>query len=283
MLQINKQKSVSRTMLDQKYLEQFSDYHLEKAILLEENIPVLEELLAQEIQTLRELQKAHHKGKLDFGTIPEEKELEHVFHDAKSVVDKLLETPQPILGNVTYDKTLPHEGVYRPRSRNIVVQPYKRAILIPILVHEYTHCVQHFAGIPLTMQSLLEGHARGVEKLIASEYAEKENNQAFLYWTFNRIVDELRKLYKHLCKTFRKEPQQKIFEIKTFYDPLGLWGKIKAGWGALINHDEYPLGTAFVTLHEHAFGKDIYRDILHGKYDLEKRTKEMRGKQTPTA
>ena len=133
----------------------------------------------------------------------------------------------------------------------------KRCKAIPVLAHEYAHHIQRRKisclrnpdySLPLrdTAHGIFEeGHARGVEREIAKQYSERENNKAFEYDTQGTIVGELSSTYKCLSKKLGITPCKSLTKGSTF---LGV--------------DSHSMGTTFFHLLKELKGKSVYREAF---------------------
>ena len=76
--------------MDKSYLKQIKNKNLEKILLSEDNIPIVEHLLYLQSQELQRLKKLKEDDKLDFGKKYSRKQLKELFPIVKNKVDSFL-------------------------------------------------------------------------------------------------------------------------------------------------------------------------------------------------
>ncbi len=131
-----------------------------------------------------------------------------------------------------------------------------REQILPIVGHEYVHHIQREKGLLSLLDliirlnsterlMLLEGHACGVQRYLADQYAQEQDNEAFLY--YNRLLDvpKLKRLYTWLCDQSGKKPLPK-FEEKGFRSGL----------------EVHAVGLGYFLVQEHDNGLSAYADWL---------------------
>ncbi|MBI2572744.1 hypothetical protein HYV86_02700 [Candidatus Woesearchaeota archaeon] len=127
------------------------------------------------------------------------------------------------------------EGEYRPNKMQMVELERSREQLLPIVGHEYVHHVQWQKGLlsfnPFQLRAtqkaiLTEGHACGVQRHLARQYAQEEDNEVFIYHNLTLDITKLKRLYTWLCKerqvTVRPEFQQDGFKPHLEVHAVGL-------------------------------------------------------------
>lgn len=212
------------------------------------------------------------------------------FNKVKEDVERFLQTPN--MPECTFyfnpeiiDAHDKHQALafYIPVLKRITLSALPRAVLLPVVAHEYTHHIQTVCGaVSNDRRIFMEGHARGVEGYIAQAYSLQEN-PAFNYLFTIMRYGELYATYTQICETFGEQKRKKHVANKIC--PPNLLQTIKQKITALLKPfkklDILPAqayGSAFFYLHEKAFGPEIYRDMIHERYDLEKKTRELWGK-----
>ncbi|MEM2121041.1 MAG: hypothetical protein QXU20_00045 [Candidatus Woesearchaeota archaeon] len=158
---------------------------------------------------------------------------------------------------------------YNKLEKKITLEKEEYTKIVTVLAHEYTHHIQnnklrdHFKKVmPTKYIAFLEGHARGVERFIAKEYSENENNYAFWYNVLDRVVGELKCVYKWLCINFEKEPKEILLNTETSIDER-LDFRLK-------RHKKpsyHAIGNSLFLIYELKHGNDVYKKIIKG--DLE--------------
>lgn len=133
---------------------------------------------------------------------------------------------------------------------NLVKEPVAR--LIPTLAHEYAHYLQdvQYDYGRASIGSAIEGHARGVERIISEHYAESEDNPAYLYDVTCLTAHELKKSYLWVSKKLKKEPRKSLAKKPLFVKKPG----------------PHAMGNATFYVLEQFHGRDIYKRFL--KRDL---------------
>ncbi len=85
--------------MNEEFLEQIKNKNLQKYVMNNQNIQLLEEILNEEIKEFRPIQKLKEEGKLEFGTKLKKKEMPIILEEIKAEVDSFLgleniETPR---------------------------------------------------------------------------------------------------------------------------------------------------------------------------------------------
>ena len=125
------------------------------------------------------------------------------------------------------------------------------------LWHEYTHYLQYTFGFHsqkrLSLFSTMEGHARGVDEHMSRTYVTKHKNNAYRYNYLNESVDELQSTYLWLGQKLGLYCRRNLLGDKNSNIPLGL--------------SYYSAGHALYSVYRYTRGEEIYKGILHGKFD----------------
>ena len=161
-----------------------------------------------------------------------------------------------------------HAIVKKPRydtlSQKINLERVARTELIPAAGHEYTHHIQWRNGIRSNRKHdiFMEGHAQGVEKQLADNYREREDNEAFLYVTSSRTVNEFKSAYLWMCKKLGLKPRESLLETKTSRD--------RAERRRSIHREpsSHALGNALFSIYEALKGRGIYKQMIHGEFQF---------------
>jgi len=147
------------------------------------------------------------------------------------------------------------ESTYYPTLNDIDLRKEKITRLIPAIGHEYAHYVMDKSGIKTKRKSILaEGFAMGVEHYISEVFAEKENNEAFLFDISTLTLSNLYSTYHWICEKLGKNDRRYFIHdgCKVEPEPVNV----------------YALGNALFSLAELTQGKQVYRDVLDGKFEL---------------
>ena len=153
---------------------------------------------------------------------------------------------------------------YNRLLKRVTLQNVARTDLIPSAGHEYAHHVQRREGLKDDMYSIFkEGHARGVEKHIAQDYQQREDNNAFLYDVLNSTVGEFKSAYIWICQKFGHQPKASLLKTKTSTD-------IDERVNRLLDKTPTPhaIGNALFSIYEAREGRGIYNDMIHGNFQF---------------
>lgn len=137
----------------------------------------------------------------------------------------------------------------------IKINEKKEVNLVGVIAHEYTHHLQHSLTdlIKNKRNPIVEGHARGVEEIIANNFAQRYDNFAYMFDPLSRTTKELKHAYSSICKKKRINPKKSLINLP-ISEPKGLL------CGSRGYH--YSIGFAAMSIAETQQGKKIYRDIL---------------------
>lgn len=245
------------------YAAQFEDTRLEALLLREQNIPIIEELLNLEFQRLKMLRELKREGKIFLGKTVQEKDLDSLVFPVYAKVDEFLDVncapPQ-----VQYS-TVPD---YSAEDKVIYLNKWRMKKLIPVIAHEYTHHIQGItenSWIQLRDQDIfMDGHARGVERYITQRYALENDDLGFLDFYTNLHVQELRTAYKWITETCRQTPNPFFLNMKTpEADAL-----LRCFGGDSEGISIHAKGTALFSVYESQQGSKIYKNVIHGSFNL---------------
>ena len=290
------------------FKKSISNKNFRKLLADPDNILLLEDLIVKEGLVFKELYGKYYQngGKLNYGPLIDKNELPDLLDEVKTEVDTFLDTSHvskcSIEYNCLFDKNMtflwslnaislltlsqyiaalptvlyyayliterlsnPSDS-YNPFIKHISLNKISRVEAIPTIAHEYAHHVVNKQGLvkPLitnyNRRSFNEGFARGVERHISNLYREKEDNIAFLNdYTF-RIGEELGNAYVwvHLQNGI---PLNCKFDLHQHGIEI-----ITKDLKKSINH--YDIGTSLIYLHELKNGKEIYKEMAHGRYEF---------------
>lgn len=158
-----------------------------------------------------------------------------------------------------------HVAQYDSLSNKITLERVPRAELIPTVGHEYTHSVQRRKGVLSSNNYLIfgEGHARGVEKHLAEDYREKEDNEAFLYPSSDRTVGEFKSAYIWMCRKLEQQPRKSLLKIKTSRDRGESLERLIRG-----EPTSHAIGNALFSIYEALHGRGIYQQLIFSKFQF---------------
>ena len=167
--------------------------------------------------------------------------------------------------------------------RNFFYTPLTRAISIPttavsevktsqmsgILAHEYAHYIEDLAGLAGMfsgdMKSFKEGFACGIQRYIASLYSQKENNEAFLYHNAEVLVNQMQEMSRQIRRALGMPGRKRDEHRKTgSHKKRALYG-VRSFVGLM---NDYAIGSVVFFLLESKYGPSVYKDIIHGRFDL---------------
>ena len=154
---------------------------------------------------------------------------------------------------------------YIPRLQKIVLKKRPITELLPTIGHEYAHHIHHsLAGLSCQNYDIFkEGHARGVERYIANFQAVKDNNEVFLLEISDWTVGELKSAYLWLCRTQKIQPTKSLLQPKSCRDLEEMLSRF---------YEKQPtphaIGNALFLIYEAQYGRDIYRQAIHGEFQF---------------
>jgi hypothetical protein len=156
---------------------------------------------------------------------------------------------------------------YNALLKTITLEKAPRQKLIVSFAHEYAHNVQHNSGIPvipaMKYSIFSEGHARGIEKHIAQHYAEREDNEAFLFDSLDITVGEIKSAYQWITKNFGLIPNQELLRTKSSRDYT------EETYRELFKKPtSHAMGNALFSIFEARMGKEIYKEMIHGNFQF---------------
>lgn len=137
-----------------------------------------------------------------------------------------------------------YDGLFKKLRINKETEVY----LKPVIAHEYAHYLQdiQFDYKTKRVNSAIEGHARGVQRIVSERYFEQENNPAYLHHITCETAFELADVYVWVSKRLGRNPRSGL--IRNPYKAR------KPGSHAIGNATFYVL--------EQFHGRDIYKRFL---------------------
>jgi len=255
------------------YSSPFTNKNIQEELLIEEHFPALEELLLEESRELALLQKLKKDNKLDFGRKLGKGEVRSSFTGVFREVSEFLgvQYDVPPLSNMPF---FSRDSGYSPPTEKYPLgmiklgRQRKKPLVVPCLAHECAHYVQYQVfSFPIMFKRddpydyFKEGHARGVQRFIAQEYKEKEDNEAFLYTIRSKSVGELKSSYLWVCKHLEKPPRNSLLRVKTSRDVVEV--DEKTLWGRPTAHS---IGNTLFHLYEKEQGNQIFKMMIQGTF-----------------
>jgi len=153
---------------------------------------------------------------------------------------------------------------YYPESEKINLKKIKRNVLIPTLGHEYVHHIQNINGLRGENYSIFEeGHSRGVEKHLAKVYKEKEDNEAFIFNSLDKLVGESKSVYIWMCEKFNKSVNKNLLKSKSSRDYCE---KVFRRFKKIPT--PHAIGNSLFSIYEENSGEEIYKNMIHGNFNF---------------
>jgi len=248
--------------MNQEYKSLTENKNMEALLLQTENLPILESLLDAESENLQRLDRLKRKNKLRFGCEVDTDELKILLSIVKAEVDIFLDVSSISMPECKYGDS----SNYDWESESAILEKLPIVELIPIIGHEYTHHVQKKLGFQKGIDHKIfkEGHARGVERYLSERYRKIEDNEAFMYGICSTTVEELKTAYELVSRRLETPIRTDIFKIET----------PNCGWKGDISSPTPPyhaMGNVLFLIYETRYGKNIYKDVIHGKFKFPKR------------
>ncbi len=258
------------------YIQQFTNKKIYELLFNKKNIPILEKILEQTAAQFNELLhtvscKTYFKKPLP------KKKLKDLLFEVKTEVDLLLEVIIPNC-EICYDDKLLIDGEYNWVTSKVYTLKNNREQLAAPIAHEYAHHAQitslllkpEFVVAELSIFG--EGYAEGIARYVAKQFAQKEKEQAFLYNQTYKDLNDLYSACQSIYKTIGIKPNKQLMcaARKNLIKPK------LTNAATLIEAQKKPhqFGNAFFQIHENKFGPKIYKEIMHGNYDLATKTKK---------
>lgn len=143
---------------------------------------------------------------------------------------------------------------YDDKKKLVILEKNVKTDLIPTAAHEYAHHVQYEKGIKGAKYSIFrEGHAQVVQKQLAKNYREREDNEAFFYHALERDVARLKTSYVWTCRKLGYQPKENLLKIKTNCCDNENWWIADDG-----DPSRHAVGNAVFSINEIKHGKQIY-------------------------
>ncbi len=286
--------------MNKKYLAQIKNSNLQKLLLKESNIPIIEDLLDVKIQRLITIKKNKN---LDFGNkVCSKEELDEIFPKVKKDVDNFLDSKKsdmPSYGycqyfnifkqiknpikiyktfsiskrikssiNICLFNLLVSSGTnYNSFLESISLKKTRRVDMINNIIHEYDHHIQNKSILKNVFSKQYsffeEGHAIGVERHLAEFYRKQEDNNAFIYKILNRTISEIKATYMWMCWKLEKPIRKSLLKNMTPIESFEI-SKILT-LGEPTNHAK---GNTFFSVYETKYKKQIYKDTIHENFQF---------------
>ncbi|MBI4448275.1 hypothetical protein HY643_04805 [Candidatus Woesearchaeota archaeon] len=227
------------------------DRLIKKRLIIQQNLPKLEQIIIEESTLLTNLQKKKPNKK--YPILKTKEELEGALMEVKLWVDSFLKVKEEQIVTIRLGKT----SEYDKAKEEIWLAKVQSPRQYGELAHEYTHFLQsELLDPPIAFNDenvFIEGHARGVEKAFNKWYAQN-NPKVGLIEVLETSLEELTNSYAYISKKF------KITMPKSTSNLIKEYSKLKNHEKAVISC--YDLGNAFFSLAEKKHGKSIYARIM---------------------
>lgn len=160
------------------------------------------------------------------------------------------------------------EFVWPPKIE-ITFTDMTRHVLPPTMAHEYAHFLQDMRGIAIhdskpspviddyawNFKPLIEGFARGVERILAEQYADKNNDRLYLVRTQERICTDIDIFFNEVV------PEQ------------------NARWSNRVSSFDGHWGTVAFLVLERKFGRGIYKQMMDSDEPYEMLIRKLGGRR----
>lgn len=217
---------------------------------------LIEHLLERESKVLENLRKQEPKNE----KVLAPQQAHKLFREVKEYVINFLGSAK-IEPRLIYHNPNPKfpRATYFPLKNTIEMQPRKKGDLVSILAHEYAHHIQYHLREDLFHSLVLsEGMARGVERVICSQYANAEDFVGCLIYPQDKLVGELKSVYRKICFQLKIKPKKRLLKISSSVDKVEEWMLQKQ----YRLPTEHATGNIFFYLLELSYGNQIYIDFL---------------------
>lgn len=158
-------------------------------------------------------------------------------------------------GGVIHAKRDHLDSCYLPSDKTMRIGEKKEVNAVAEIAHEYTHHLQHsLTNLSRTTKNpIKEGHARGIEGIIAHIFAQRHDNPAYAFEHTNRTAKELKDAYLFICRKKGIKSKESLANL-----PIPKKGGFLHKW--LGCH--YSLGVSAMEIAEAQHGNKVYRDVL---------------------
>ena len=245
----------------------FNNDNLKQILAREPNVILLEEILSEEYEKLRELKsRGNFRNK---GNRIKTGHTHQIFQEVKQDVDKLFEidSTDPIQ-IITDDRPVGGylNGVIYLPSNN------REAPLRKTIAHEYTHhltnqqLVGNFKKLYSTHGIYLEGLATAASAHFGSMWSERHQNNYYINQSLNFYY--LRKTYELLCEQLSIQPMKLLKKIPKGASIIKRWMSNKVCEWLGTKEEYYYLGYSLIKIIEMKNGNSIYPMLIKGKSEV---------------
>ncbi len=154
-----------------------------------------------------------------------------------------------------------HIGSAFDRSEKVMrIAERKTVPAVGAVSHEYTHLLQDKTKLRNQRRNpVVEGHARGVEGVITSLFAQRYNNPAYVFNNAERVAEETKDAYLFVCAQRGITPRQSLANL-----PIP---NVRGFLYRFFGH-HYSIGVAAMSIAEAIHGDKIYRDVLRNDFSF---------------
>lgn len=238
----------------------------------EKGLRCLEEFLEKEAESLQRLRSSTAVAPARWSN---RRELRKSLESIKAAVDAFLAVEQvnkprfflyeggeQLYRGVTIALSDADHAEHIPEKDGIIaVKPVWGREDFTALGHEYAHHVQWRKAPLLYEDSILcEGHARGVERVVAEYFANKEKDPLFLLGLVEETYAELKSVYFSLCEEYGERAAEGCIRLPTAWDALEERTRMETGLPS-----SYAIGNTLFYVSELLHGRDIYQKAVSSK------------------
>jgi len=167
-----------------------------------------------------------------------------------------------LVGAAFMQSTLTGSSGYFQSPPEIQLKKDSRVNLISVAAHEYTHHIQARKDFLYGSGRIFnEGHARTIQKEISKIYAQREDNEAFMYRITDMSVGEFKSTYLWMCKKHKLSPNQNLLKTKSSRD-----GDEKSERLLTRAPSPHAIGNTIFSIGQAREGKEIYSRVLNGNF-----------------
>ncbi|MDP2907477.1 MAG: hypothetical protein Q8O03_06055 [Nanoarchaeota archaeon] len=164
-------------------------------------------------------------------------------------------------GTLMYSMQVYSSSSFDYKNDLLLIRAGKTVNAIGAIAHEYTHYLQHhFTELNIqTRNPIVEGHARGMERIISEKFAQEFDNPAYVFINYDRVAKELKDTYLYTCKKKKILPKKSL-ENLPIPNIRGLLYSIDA--------HHYSIGVAAMTIACSKQGEKVYKDVMKNDFEF---------------
>lgn len=141
----------------------------------------------------------------------------------------------------------------------MMISENKEVTAVGEIAHEYTHLLQNsFTDLLLEKRNpIAEGHARGVEGAVASIFAQRYGNPAYLFYPTKSTAQELKDAYLLICGENGISPRKPLVSL-----PIP---DIRGQKYKFPGH-HHSIGAAAMSIAQSQHGDKVYRRVMNNDF-----------------